>query len=420
MPEYDINSGGKRYRVEADNYNDAMGAVTTDQINSGGVGMFLIGGILAVIFAIVAFIVIGVKTLIALVTALPLLLIPAVAAIFSLSVLPRFIPGVNKVKILRVLVGLAAAVAICWFGFPGIIRFYQNSNKILPSPYSADYIQALSDGSSPVLYGKRFKKGEELVSLTVGEKVEVAGNSLDLTEFKITTAAGLTGWVEAAAFPEKSTANITIAAGERTVADRVDRDTERLRNKYLGLLEDRLVFKPEAGKAIKVSAETPLYFAGRDLRLEEIPADGIFGGRYGSNANTEPGTQMLVLESIVYAEDCTIILLKAENPRMTFSDLYGQDNPPAWRQSLTVTDLDSGETWPVMPADFYQASHSINNTEPYVTWQAFFFPSFKSRHFSLTHRAPALPKKKQSWLMGKIMGKVSGYYSWDFPEVRVR
>ncbi|MDL2229886.1 hypothetical protein LJC14_06515, partial [Treponema sp. OttesenSCG-928-L16] len=315
----------------------------------------------------------------------------------------------TKAPILKTLLGLLAAAAVIIFGCMGATRYYQNSNRYFASFYSGDYIQALPDGSVPKLYEKRHQKGAA-TELALDEKVTVNGISFDKSEFNITTAAGVTGWVELETFPEDARDMLAINLGLDGVDSEdvaIDRQTERLMARFYDVEEKGGNVDPKGYVSLKYKEYTlKSNVLNRFTRVNvETPFLYLFPKAYKKGEDFMDAGVKLKLAGVAYERDCTVLHLTA-NYKTTGDDKnfpyywlpYGPINTNAWKESLTVTDLDTGEKWTVLQADYkkiwsYETSADNKN---HSTTQMFFFPPFKSRHFSITHEADPLPGKKKA------------------------
>ncbi len=278
----------------------------------------------------------------------------------------------------------------------GSYQIYARSNLFFASMYSADYIQELPDGGAPTLYEKRFQKGDALADLTIGESVTVNGITMDYKEYNITTEDGVTGWVEAAAFSEEAAEMLAVTIGtdgfESSEIQSDGRVVQLLRKYMIEQVDVETVFwqevktydyedNPETiARMSKPNVSAPLMLTNAQEILNG-------GGLEDSGAE-------VTITGVLYAEDCTIIRLsciRTYGESKFFANMAGaRGNTNEWKNALTVTDLDTGEKWPVMPFDYWLTDEGgvvfsndpdLDSTEP-VT---FFFPPFASRHFSLTH-----------------------------------
>jgi hypothetical protein len=403
-------------------YDARHGSAGNASLN-GQLGLFAIPLIAGAILGVVIAIIMGFQLEVYIFKTFPLFILSGAAAIVVLIVVRKIIP----IRFLRMLLALAAAVAVGYFGIKASLGYYKNSDIVQPSLYSADFIQALPDGSAPLLYSKRFKKGDAPAALTVGEKVRIAGVTLDEAEYRVTTLDGKTGWIDAAALPEEdidTRGSALEVTGVRALSGQHDREADLLKQRYDGSEPDKsFKLKDEVLKrAVPIGVKTPW------LALREKD--------YAKGETLSPQPVELNLASVTYNADCTILLFTIAGKGLTFN-LDNNDNAAGWNESLTVKDLDTGETWPVFPRG-YEQNHAFHHGGPsgnseswypyeikgeeFISNLVIFFPPFKSRHFSLTHEVPALPKKP-----GKIAALLKGFSSqddyytdWDFPEVRVR
>jgi hypothetical protein len=371
--------------------------------------------------------------------ALPLYPIVILAAIVVLALAAAML---RRIGFLRWVVGLAAAAAVCFFGWKGATAYYNNSGRVFASVYSADYIQSLPDGSAPKLYEKRNQKGGES-ALTVDEKVTVNGISFNEQEFNITTADGRTGWVELAAFPKDAAEMLALSIGLDGVDAweiGIDRETERLMGRFFNIEQKgggkdpkgydiveykEFTLKPTAmSRLTRVGAQTPILYL--------TPKAAKKGEQWMDN-----GTKLTLL-GVAYEPDCTVVALEVRPVDGDKKTPYywlpygGKRNSAVWKSSLTVTDLATGEIWQPLPTDYENACTIEGSGKNRKETQLFFFPPFKSRHFSLTHAGVSpLPDGKTKSGYGGIMGWLSSsammsgedskfYFDWNFPEVNVR
>jgi hypothetical protein len=384
------------------------------------------GGVLAMVILIGLA---GLRAAIILLKVLWLYPVVALIALLVLLVLPKLI----RIPILNIALGLAGAVAICIFGFKGVTAYYGNSNMVFPSIYSADFIQELPDGRTPTVYEKRNKKGEVIAELSVGEKININGISFNYQEYNVTTVNGSTGWIERTAFPEDGADMLAISVGldgldsEETS---IDRQTEGLQAKYLAVDREITVMDVPT-KFYKMSDAT----LNRSTRINATaPLQTLDRKTYQKNGGelTDAG-QNIVLETILYANDCTLLYLSVSETSGSriwpLANGTSSLNTPAWHKSFIVKDLDTGETYPVMQGNYRRSYWWEKNGNGYKTSIVFVFPPFKSRHFSLTHEASPLPGTKKTGY-GGILGWVSSmtgqdraedyYINYNFPEIRVR
>jgi hypothetical protein len=357
---------------------------------------------------------------------------------FVLSTFLKFkfrIGGFSKLVFLGVLA----------LGILGATLFYRNGPVHFPAIYRADFIQALPDGSAPFIYASRGQRGRVLAELEIGQKVTVNGITMNYREFNITTADGITGWVERAVFLEDAADMLTIGidlAGDEAWAIAMDREevnlVEHLMEKYLNAERNVLIdgvrrpfySMPNAtlNRSIRPNLQTSIMWL--DRRAFQQGEDFIDSG------------DKAIIEGILYAEDCTIIYITAtgqsdpNNRRKPHTwRLDGALNSEQWFRSLTVTDLNTGEQWSPLPIPFNTGRtfhEEIISTNPYrvKTSIVFFFPSsMRSRNFSFTFEEPPIIDKKQAGYSG-ILGRAADllnlrsafdyFLNYNFPEVRVR
>ena len=356
--------------------------------------------------------------------AFPLYPIVLVLAFIAMAFVMAF------VRFLRFLAGLIAAFAVCYFGFGVVTKYYSNSERVFPAIYSHDFVQALPDGTMPKLHEKRNRKGAVVAELKADERVKVDGISFNMKEYRITTADGRSGWIGVAAFPEDAAEMLSFVIGldgvdEQEIA--ADRQAYRILERYMVLQEgstSRYALSSKIlSQARKTDASVPiLYLPRKAYKKGESFAD--------------VGVKIKISE-VIYADDCTMVRLNiTDNPDPKSKEkpdswyIPGPYNPSTWQASLVVTDLDSGQKWQLMYMDYRKTlqrkASGNNHTESVV----YFFPPFKTHHFSLTHEASALPDNTKKAGYGGILGfmasatgsgKAYDYYiDYDFPEVRVR
>ena len=330
----------------------------------------------------------------------------------------------------RFMVSIAAGATVTaplfWLSY----KHYCRSEMHFASKYSADYVQALPDGKAPAVYEKRFQKGKILAELSIGEKVTVNGITVGLAEYNVTTADGTTGWVARAAFPEEAADMLSIninADGFDSEDIAVDREIERMMERYMDVKEtgggtykgyeiekhtEYSISQNTLNRSIKVNAQTP-------LMLFEHEA-------YKKGADFAGSDAKVTLENILYADDCTVLYITVTDAKVR--DLSGTFNTTAWKKSLTVKDLDTGEIFPILQADYKQTWKYEQIKNDWKSSIVFFFPPFKSRHFSLTHEAPALMsggKTGYGGILGLAASVTSGgtateYVDYNFVEIRVK
>jgi hypothetical protein len=335
----------------------------------------------------------------------------------------------RKVPILKTMVGILVFVGVCVFGCMGVTSYYSNS-KLFPSVYSADFIQALPDGKVPVLYEKMNNTGAVIAELSVGEKVTVNGVNLRRDNFNITTAEEKTGWVELAAFPEHSNEMLAISVGLDGIDSEeiaVDRQVELLMKKYLAV-DSTLNRADVPTDYYKMSGDT----LHRSTRVNaQTPYLSVERKEFRKGADLAETGFNLVLENILYADDCTVIHLSVTAPKGMLLAEGGILNLTAWQKALVAKDLDTGEEYPLMQGDYSRANNEEQIEGNRKSNVVYFFPPFKSRHFSLTHNSVSpLPDSEKKTGYGGILGLLSSltggdrasdyYFDWNFPEVRVR
>ena len=109
-------------------------------------------------------------------------------------------------------------------------------------------------------------------------------------------------------------------------------------------------------------------------------------------------------------------------------------NTNAWKNGLIVTDLTTGNVYRTLQADYAKTFNRIDGN-PSLETVVYFFPPFRTRHFSLTREVPPTPlpgelREGYSGLLGLAYNLMSGFdlggsgsinfNDWNFPEVRVR
>ncbi len=343
----------------------------------------------------------------------PLVILAAITALV-------FIWNFRRIRHGRKLIAIAAAVAIVFFGWKGTTSYYKNSNRVFASIYCGDYIQVLPDGSAPKLYEKRNQKGGAS-SLRVDEKVTVNGISFNEREFNITTADGKTGWVELAAFPEDAGEMLALSVGLDGVdawEQTIDRQTERLMGHFYDIEEkgggkdpkgyDILKYKEFT---LKQSALNRFTMVGTQAPILYMTPKAVKKGEEWVDNGTK-----ITLVGVAYEPDCTVIQLSVAPAEVgdrkqtpsRWVPYGGARNSGGWKGSLTVTDLDTGETWRMMPADYKKAWTLTGSGKERKETQLFFFPPFSSRRFSLTHGGVSpLPDGKTKSGYGGILGLLS-------------
>ncbi|MCL2041027.1 MAG: hypothetical protein FWG84_03170 [Bacteroidales bacterium] len=319
------------------------------------------------------------------------------------------------------LIGVVVSIPFFWLSY----KYYCRSDMHFASLYSVDYIQALPDGKAPVVYEKRFQKGKILAEPSIGEKVTVNGITVGLAQFNITTADSVTGWVDRAAFPEEAAEMLSIninVDGFDSEDIAIDREAERLIERYMDVKKtgggayvvnkQYTISQNTLNRSIRVNAQTPLMAVGHEA--------------YRDGAKPTESGAILTLENILYADDCTLVYLTVTDTKVR--DLYGTFNTTAWKKSLTVTDLETGEKYPLLQADYkptWKWEQTGNNFKSSIV---FFFPPFKSRHFSLTREASPLPSDSKAGyggILGWIAKITSGgstaeYLDYNFMDIKVK
>lgn len=388
-----------------------------------------IGAILAGLLSVLTLILIaGMRGAVILAKELPLYTAVFFTALIVLIVIfiKRPFPRLNKCA------GILVAAVICFFGFKGATSYYGNSDRYFASLYSADFVQALPDGKAPAVYEKRNGKGDVAAQLSPGEKVAVNGISFDKQEFNITTAAGVTGWVERATFPKDAADMLAISIGLDGIDTEeiaVDRQTERLMQKYLAE-DSELIVMDVPTKFYKIS---PATLARATTVGANAPLLMVDRKEYKNGGALAPAGKNIVLEKILYADDCTLVyasVTETEGSRIWPLSAKGAINSSAWYKSLAAKDLNTGETYPLMQGNYRRAFWHEKAGKGYKSNIVFFFPPFKSRHFALTHNGISpLPDAKKTGFNGILgwMSSMTGqdragdyYFDWNFPEVNVR
>jgi hypothetical protein len=318
---------------------------------------------------------------------------------------------------------------------------YRGTDKHFSTMYSADYIQALPDGTAPSLYKKRKQKGGVLAQLSVGERVTVNGIAMNYKDYNITTESGITGWVQREAFPEDAAEMLGIAmelGGFDQEQIQTDRYTERLMEKYLNKTPRR---KSTNGEVLTWNYEIDNDKLKNFTRVNiETPLLRLNSKDYKNGGTFQDTGDKITFAGILYAEDCTLIHLTT-----TASYAHGRagKNTNEWWNNLTVTDLNTGEKWKMLRTEDIKTESTETllggkNGKEYLgtlRHAVFVFPPFKSRNFSLTHEADPMPsvdkiKENYGGLLGlaynilthdalDFSGAVN-YHDWNFKEVRVR
>lgn len=364
----------------------------------------MIGALVILVFLFLAAFFKGLWMLMAALPLYPVVITLSIAAVVYVK---------RKARV-RFLLSLLLGIVFCVLGCWGATACYNSSSRVFPSMFYADYVQ---DGSeTPKLYEKRHQKGNVLAAPVAGEKVTVNGISFDCAEYNITTAAGATGWITAAAFPEDGAEMLgTVIRLDGSVGRETahDRQTERLMEKYLATDKgaQKKLSAATLRQAISVRAQTPL------MRLD--------GEAYEQDEKaTFAATDInMVLQNIVYADDCTLLQLSVAGV---------QDATAAFRilntayRAPVVKDLDTGETWNIMQGKYNRTVSTEDVQGGTNGTVVFIFPPFKSRHFSLTHTVSPLPGKGNTgggflgWLASLVdLSDAPDYYSdWNFTEVK--
>jgi hypothetical protein len=406
-----------------------------------GMGMLTVLGpavIIVMVGALIALAVMvaaaGFRGVLILAKALPLYPLAILAAIVVFALLKSAL----RIPMKGVLAFIVAVAAV-FFGWKGATAYYNNSARVFPSLYSADYVVGAQK-----MYEKRNGKGDAS-TLTADEKVTVNGISFDLKEFNITTADGKTGWVGREAFPDDADEMLALSIGLDGVDAweiGTDRQTERLMGRFYDIAQkgggkdpkgDEIVeykeytLKPAAmGRLTRVGARAPIVYL--------TPKAAKKGEQWVDN-----GTKITLL-GVAYEPDCTVVALTVipdgvvkdkKVPHMWLPD-GGRRNSAVWKSSLAVTDLATGETWHPLPAD-YDKTFTVGGSPGKREYtQLFFFPPFKSHRFSLTHGGVSpLPDGKTKSGYGGILGWMSSatgmssedtkfYFDWNFPEINVK
>lgn len=431
------DSDGKYIGANGVKYDNASGAYaslkTSAAINAGTtawsktLGNNAPGLIKIIIFAIAFFLIVQiVRNLFTLAKIYWLFTVAILLAIFATVLLNIFLRKINQ-SILLILSILVAGL-IGFFGCKAAASIYNKGEYYFQSLYSNDFILEQPDGKAPTFSEKKHGKGNVLKELAIGEMVTVNGISLNLSEYNITTSEGVTGWVVNTAFPKNGQEmpfGQAQFSGNKIEHIVRDRRAEMLAEKYMEKKNNKFFWGMYSmvdntlRNSIRVNAETSvLYFNGKKYRSLK---------RSETAELLDMGDTVKLL-NIIYAPDCTMMYLsanKTSNDR-TFNnyDLSGWFNANDWKKSLVVKDLDSNESWYVYPTD-YRITANEKSTETNIV---FFFPPFKTRHFSLTHNGISpLPSKSEAgfggplgFLSNIIGANISNYYDWNFSEVRVR
>ena len=426
------DSDGKYIGAEGTKHDNATSAAATRTSGGSNVQFGFVGGLagvgvkamfLGLAMVLILMAVAGLRAVLILAKTFWLysvvLLLGLIAFIFILA------------KLRNNIVGLFAFILICVLGSYGATSYYKNSDMVFASEYSVDYIQALSNGNAPLLYEKMDNKGKVIAELTVNEKVTVNGVNLRRNQFNITTAEGKTGWVELAAFPENANEMLSINIGTDGVDTQdiaIDRKVEQLMTKYL-----------EVDRNLNIESiptdfyKMPASLLNRSLRINtQAPLLTVERKALKKGAELSNTGVNIILENIYYADDCTILYLTVTDPKIwtIAGDVL---NTNEWKKALTVKDLDTGSEYPLMQAKrYYHRTYKYEQVgNNYVSSIVYFFPPFKSRHFSLTFNgvSPA-PDKNSKTGYGGILGLMSDatglsraydyFFDWNFSEVRIR
>jgi len=335
-----------------------------------------------------------------------------------------------------IFVTLIVTAPLCWVSY----KIYGRTSKHFTTMYSADYIQALPDGSVPRLYEKRFQKGKVLAELSIDERVTVNGITINSKEYNITTQNGITGWVVRDAFPKNAAEMLGIAidvGGFDQQEVQTDRFVERLMEKYMDKIVTRQSMK---GVPLEYRYEVSQDMLNRSIRVNvQTPYLHLTSAEYREGGTLRDIGEKVTLANILYADDATIIYVTA--PRLRKNDMNmclsgAQGNTNAWRNGLIVTCLNTGEVYRALQADYWKTHNIVSASgQPTISGNVFFFPPFKTRHFSLTREVLPMPvqdeiKEGYGGLLGLInnfgagnFSRASGavnYNHWEFPEVRVR
>jgi hypothetical protein len=381
---------------------------------------------IGVVAGIVLFLVMVVKNVLSLMKEtwlFPVAIALALAVLIAVRIL-------LKGRKLRTIAALLAAAVVGFLGWNGAAAIYGAGNFHFPSAYSADYITALPDGSAPSLYEKRHQKGNVLAELSVDQRVTVNGVTFNSAEYNITTADGVTGWVEAAAFPtdaqERPFARKD-SGGETREPIYKDRLAERLAARYLVEQKGYSGRYQITQKTLDASA-----VAGVEVPIWYLDGDELRNSKRGETVELADTGDKVELNNIMYADDCTMVFLTAGRAHDFIGwDISGDGNTVEWQTSLTAKDLDSGESWQALPMERRYTYMEVAHEGKYLSAVIYFFPPFKSRHFSLTHNGTAAMPDKDAAGHGGILGffnKInifgsspgSNYIDWNFPEVQVR
>jgi len=315
--------------------------------------------------------------------------------------------------------------------------YYINGNVKFPTMYSADYVLAMPDGSKPSLYEKRHQKGNILAELSIDERVTVNGISMNYKEYNITTESGLTGWVVNDAFPKNAREMLGTSidlGGHKSGQIQTDRFTERLMEKYMDKSPRSTALK--TGEVLEWKYSVSQNTINRSIRVNtQTPHLFLNSDDYKKGETLQDSGEKVTFAHILYADDATIIYLTApkirtNNVNISLSGAEGNTN--AWKNGLIVTDLVTGDVYRALQADYTKTLGTSNENLESIL---FFFPPFKSRHFSLTYEVEPMPdpdkiKAGYSGLLGLAYNFITNfslstsggvmYSAWNFPEIRVR
>lgn len=308
----------------------------------------------------------------------------------------------------RFWVSLILTVIIGFFCFWSARSIYGNSKKYYPSEYVGDYIQKLPDGTTPKLYEKRKQKGTELVQLKPGEWVRVNGISFNKTEYNITTWGGITGWVEVNAFPKNAADWLfdRVSSHGNTMREiGIDRQVEFYSKKYL---TDKKMSDATLRQAIRVNAKTPFMTLSREEYKEK-----------GKEAAFAESGMEVTLERIAYYPECTMLHMSVAKT----GDYPDCQSLGETFETLTVKDIETGNTYDVMPGKYRLAEWSEKDKNHVV----FFFWPFQSRHFSITHTGYPQFDKRYGGILSRLSSVASfgsertfdNYCDWNFAEISI-
>jgi len=366
-------------------------------------------------------------------------------AVLGLAIILTIVISILKKKIvfLRFVPGFLFFILVLGIGIWQTTVYYRNSEMIFKTMYSADYIQALPDGSAPLLHQNRHQKGELLGKLGIDERVIVNGISVDYREYNITRSCGTTGWVVSDAFPDNAREMLGIAmdlGGFEQEQIQTDRTVERLMGKYMEAVPIR--WTVGRGQVLEYGYEISESTLNRSIRVNaQTPLLYLSSAEYKDGGTLRETGVNVTLANILYAEDATLIYITQPYHRlndrnlMPHSGLGGNTNE--WRNGLIVTDLVTGQVYRALQADYDKTARHISGTGGQQSMETvvYFFPPFRTRHFSLTREVLPMPPPDQivqgyGGLIGLVNNLFSGnwgrssgavpYIHWEFPEVRVR